>query len=123
MISPLWCLAFWVGGGKGALVTGTEWGHAATLRDYLHVVRRRKWIILQAVVLVPAAAIAFSLHQQKLYQASAQVLLSSQNLAAELTGTQNTGVSRRPTGSRRRRPTSPACRLSPRSSRRFPAPG
>jgi polysaccharide biosynthesis transport protein len=71
-------------------------GHAATLRDYLHVVRRRKWIILQAVLLVPAAAIAFSVHQQKLYQASAQVLLSSQNLATELTGTQQTGVTVQP---------------------------
>lgn len=67
-------------------------GHAVTLRDYLNVVRRRKWIILLAVVLVPAAAIGFSLHQQKRYQASAQVLLSAQNLAAQLTGTQNTGV-------------------------------
>lgn len=67
-------------------------GHAATLRDYLHVLRRRKWLVVQAAVLVPAAAIAFSLHQQKLYQASAQVLLSSQNLANELTGTQQTGV-------------------------------
>ena len=33
--------------------------HAATLRDYLHVVRRRKWIILLAVVLVPLAAVLF----------------------------------------------------------------
>ncbi len=33
-------------------------GSAMTLRDYLHVVRRRKWIIIMAVVLVPAAAIA-----------------------------------------------------------------
>ena len=74
-----------------------ESGHgAATLRDYLHVLRRRKWVILQAVVLVPAAAIAFSLHQQKLYQASAQVLLSTQNLAAQLTGTQQTGVQVQP---------------------------
>ena len=70
-----------------------EGGHgAATLRDYLHVARRRKWIILLAVVLVPAAAIAFSLHEQKLYQAQAKVLLSAQNLAAQLTGTQNTGI-------------------------------
>lgn len=68
---------------------GAEHGHAATLRDYLHVVRRQKWIILLAVVLVPAAAVAFSLHQEKLYQASAQVLLSSQNLADQLTGTQS----------------------------------
>ncbi len=59
----------------------------ATLRDYLNVARRRKWIILQAVVLVPAAAVAFSLTQEKLYQASSEVLLSRQNLAAALTGT------------------------------------
>ena len=63
-------------------MTGGHGGHAATLRDYLQVVRRRKWIILTAVVLVPLAAVAFSLHQQKLYQASAQVLLNSQNLAS-----------------------------------------
>lgn len=60
-----------------------------TLRDYLDVARRRKWIILQALVLVPAAAIAFSLTQTKLYQATAEVLLSRQNLAAALTGTQD----------------------------------
>ena len=69
---------------------------SATLRDYLHVVRRRKWIILQAVALVPLAAVLFSLHQQKLYQASAQVLLSSQNLAAQLTNTQSTGINLQP---------------------------
>ncbi|MBA2240299.1 MAG: hypothetical protein H0W09_03495, partial [Solirubrobacterales bacterium] len=60
-----------------------------TLRDYLDVMRRRKWIILQALVLVPAAAAAFSLNQTKLYQATAEVLLSRQNLAAALTGTQD----------------------------------
>jgi polysaccharide biosynthesis transport protein len=74
------------------VTTAGHVGHAATLRDYLHVLRRRKWLVVQAVVLVPAAALAFSIHQQKLYQASAQVLLSSQNLANQLTGTQQTGV-------------------------------
>src|SRR6266404_710550 len=78
--------------GGGGVTTSGHAAHATTLRDYLQIVRRRKLVILQAVVLVPAAAIAFSLHQQKLYQASAQVLLSSQNLAAQLTGTQQTGV-------------------------------
>jgi len=78
------------------MTAGGHSGHAASLRDYLYVVRRRKWIILQAVVLVPAAAVAFSLHQQKLYQASAQVLLSSQNLASQLTGTQSTGINLQP---------------------------
>jgi tyrosine-protein kinase len=70
--------------------------HGATLRDYLHVVQRRKWIILQAVVLVPLAAVLFSLNQQKLYEAQAQVLLSSQNLAAQLTNTQSTGINLQP---------------------------
>src|SRR6266404_4613096 len=86
------------GSTKGEVVTAAaeHAGHAATLRDYLHVLRRRKWLVVQAAVLVPAAAIAFSLHQQKLYQASAQVLLSSQNLANQLTGTQQTGVSVQP---------------------------
>jgi Mrp family chromosome partitioning ATPase/capsular polysaccharide biosynthesis protein len=60
----------------------------ATLRDYLQVVRRRKWVILQAVVLVPVAALAFSLLQQKQYEGSAQVLLSQQDLGSVLTGTQ-----------------------------------
>ena len=70
--------------------------HPTTLRDYLNVVRRRKWIILQAVVLVPVAAVLFSLNQQKLYQAEAQVLLTSQNLAAQLTNTQSTGINLQP---------------------------
>lgn len=76
------------GEGKGRVGIGTEGAQGATLRDYLNVARRRKWIIVQAVVLVPLAAVAFSLHQPKLYEASAQVLLNSQNLAAQLTGVQ-----------------------------------
>lgn len=56
------------------------------LVGYLGVLRRRKWIALQAVVLVPAAAVAFSLSQEPLYRASAEVLLSRQNLANELNG-------------------------------------
>ncbi len=65
-----------------------------TLGDYLQVVKRRKWVIVTAVVLVPAAAIAFSLHQTKLYQANALVLLNAQNLATELAGvSQNSGIS------------------------------
>jgi uncharacterized protein involved in exopolysaccharide biosynthesis len=71
------------------MTTGGQAAHATSLRDYLQVIRRRQWIILQAVVLVPLAAVLFSLHQQTLYQATAQVLLSSQNLAAQLTGTQS----------------------------------
>jgi polysaccharide biosynthesis transport protein len=58
-----------------------------TLRDYLRVVGRRKWIILVCALVAPASAVALSLQQQKLYQASTDVLLSRQNLAAALTKT------------------------------------
>ena len=66
---------------------------AATLRDYLHVARRRKWIIVQAAVLVPLAAVLFSLQQTPVYQASADVLLSRQNLANTLNGLQDPTLS------------------------------
>src|SRR6266508_6445755 len=67
--------------------SGPKAAHATTLRDYLNVVRRRKWIILQGLVLVPAAAVFFSLQQEQLYQSTAEVLIGRQNLAASLTGT------------------------------------
>jgi receptor protein-tyrosine kinase len=56
------------------------------LRDYLRVVRRRKWIIAQAVLLVPLAAVLFSLQQEKRYQGTAEVWLNQQNLATQLNG-------------------------------------
>jgi polysaccharide biosynthesis transport protein len=50
-------------------------------------------VILQAVVLVPLAAVFFALRHPSEYEASSQVLLSNQNLASALTGTQQaTGV-------------------------------
>ena len=55
----------------------------------LRIVRRRKWIILFATVLVAGASIALSMRQEALYQASAQVLLKYQNLASGLTGIQD----------------------------------
>src|SRR3954451_18307506 len=59
-----------------------------TLRDYLRVVRRRKWIILQAVLLVPAVAVGLSLRQEKVYKATSQVLLVQQNPANFNNGSQ-----------------------------------
>jgi polysaccharide biosynthesis transport protein len=63
--------------------------HATTLRDYLGVLRRRKWVVLQAVLIIPALAVVFALQQHRQYQASANVLISHQNTAAQLTGTQD----------------------------------
>ena len=57
-----------------------------TLSHYLAVLRRRKWIIAVALVIVPLAVVLFSLRQERLYQASAKVTVSSQDLAAALTG-------------------------------------
>jgi succinoglycan biosynthesis transport protein ExoP len=68
-------------GGTGALNDS-----AATLRDYLRVLRRRKWVILLALVVVPATAVVLSLRQDPVYEASADVLLSQQNLATALAG-------------------------------------
>lgn len=50
---------------------------ASTLRDYLDIAGRRGWIILLAVVLVPLSAAFFSMRQEKLYEASAEVLVRS----------------------------------------------
>src|SRR6266516_1806070 len=57
------------------------------LREYLHVLRRRKWTFLQAVVIVPLAVVLLTLRQTPLYRASAEVLLKNEDLAASLTGT------------------------------------
>ncbi|HEX7168296.1 MAG TPA: polysaccharide biosynthesis tyrosine autokinase [Acidimicrobiales bacterium] len=45
------------------------------LRDYLRVLRRRKWTVLLTVVLVVAAALAVSFVQTPVYRASAELLL------------------------------------------------
>lgn len=56
------------------------------LRDYLQILRRRKWIVLLAVVIVPLAAVAFSLRQSPLYQSSAKVLLGNPTLPTGVSG-------------------------------------
>ncbi len=67
--------------------------HESALRQYLQVIRRRKWIVLLCAIAVPAAAVAFSLHQEKKYQASAEVLLSRQNLSTSLNGVNDPSLS------------------------------
>ena len=71
---------------RGTVTAGGAGGNSATLRDYLNVVRRRKWVILLAVVLVPAVAVALSLRQKAVYQASAGVYLSSEDFASAVAG-------------------------------------
>jgi Mrp family chromosome partitioning ATPase/capsular polysaccharide biosynthesis protein len=60
--------------------------HDLGLRDYLHVLQRRKWIVLLAILIVPLAAVALSLRQPPLYQSSADVLLRYQSLPSTVSG-------------------------------------
>lgn len=59
---------------------------AWSLRDYVNVVRRRKWLAVVPLVVVPLTALAVSFLQAPRYQATAGVLLSRQNLALTLIG-------------------------------------
>jgi polysaccharide biosynthesis transport protein len=77
-------------------MTTTPEADAVTLHDYLRVVRRGRWVVLQAVLILPLLAVAFSLHQQKRYEASADVLLNSENLATTVPGAPQSGLSQEP---------------------------
>ncbi|HYZ78713.1 MAG TPA: Wzz/FepE/Etk N-terminal domain-containing protein [Gaiellaceae bacterium] len=58
----------------------------SALQQYLRTLRRRKWIVLQALILTPLAAAFLSLRQQPQYQATASVLLGDETVAAVLAG-------------------------------------
>jgi receptor protein-tyrosine kinase len=56
------------------------------LRDYLKIVRARKWLIIQAVVIVTAIAVGVSLLQAPSYEAEAKVLVTEQSTRAQYFG-------------------------------------
>ena len=64
----------------------------ATLADHLTTLRRRKWIVLVPVLLVPIVAYAYAAQQPKLYGASSEVLLSRENIGLSLAGITNADV-------------------------------
>ena len=51
----------------------------SSLRDYAQILRRRKWIVVAIIVLIPAAAVALSLQQEPSFRATAEVLLNRQD--------------------------------------------
>lgn len=63
-----------------------------TLRDYISVLRRGKWLIVFFLVFAPLSALLLELSKDDVYSASADVLISSQN-AAVLLGLPDTGLS------------------------------
>ena len=66
--------------------TLTSQHEATSLSAYLRVLRRRKWIVIVCALLVPATAYVLSARQPAVYKASADVYLSSEDLAGALTG-------------------------------------
>jgi succinoglycan biosynthesis transport protein ExoP len=56
------------------------------LRDYLNVIRARKWIIIQAVVIVTLTALVVSLLQLPTYQGEAKLLITDKDVGAALFG-------------------------------------
>src|SRR5512132_3901477 len=59
------------------------------LRRYLEIVRKHLPIAIAAMVIVPLAAFLFSVLQEPAYQATSEVLLSGENIPANLTGIPN----------------------------------
>jgi capsular exopolysaccharide synthesis family protein len=57
-----------------------------TIADYLAVVRRYKWVILVAVLVVPTVAYVMSAREPKVFRATADVLLNRQDIGTTITG-------------------------------------
>ena len=60
--------------------------HAWGLSEYVDALRRRKWVVILAVVAVPAIALVVALAQDAQYRSSADVLLKRSNIGATLLG-------------------------------------
>jgi polysaccharide biosynthesis transport protein len=58
----------------------------SALGDYVRVLRLRKWLVVTVAVLLPLAAIGYSLRQDPLYEASSEVLVQRQDLAPAFSG-------------------------------------
>ncbi|MBN2848391.1 MAG: hypothetical protein JXP72_08080, partial [Coriobacteriia bacterium] len=66
------------------------------LRDYLNVIRARKWVIIQAVVIVAATALVASLLQAPVYEGEAKVLISEKGSGTEIFGSIGLDISSQP---------------------------
>jgi capsular exopolysaccharide synthesis family protein len=82
---------------------GAEHGVAPNARDdssslleYVEVVRRRKWLVVQALVVVPLVAVVVSLRQSPLWSATASDLFNGQSFAATLAGTSDPAAGQDP---------------------------
>src|SRR5438445_1453350 len=69
---------------------------SSSLLDYVEIVRRRKWLVVQALVVVPLVAVVVSLQQSPLWSATASDLFNGQSLAATLAGTSDPAAGQDP---------------------------
>ena len=65
-----------------------------TLASYLRILRRRAWILVLCLVLIPVAAVFFSQRGVKLYRSSAEIYATKESFSPALTGIQATSGSR-----------------------------
>lgn len=63
------------------------------LQDYIRVLKRRKWIVIQALVVVTAAAILAAVLQTPIYSASAILLVKEQDIGSSMFGNIIPGLS------------------------------
>ena len=68
-------------------VAAQQHAERTALGQYLVILRRRRWLVAFALLLPVAALVAYSLHERKTYGGFAQVEISRQNLANDLTNT------------------------------------
>ena len=66
------------------------------LREFINVMRSRRWIIIQATLIVALTAVVVSYLQPKTYEGTADVLISERDTAAALAGAVLSDVSSQP---------------------------
>jgi capsular polysaccharide biosynthesis protein len=68
-------------------------GEEGILREWLSVVSRQRWIVLLALVVAPLLAVVVSHSEQRMYQATAEVLVNEQNPSASVLNLANAAAS------------------------------
>ena len=66
---------------------------SSTLASHLRILRRRGWVLVLCLILVPAATIFFSERGATLYQASSEIYANGDNFGSLLTGIEMTPTS------------------------------
>ncbi len=64
-----------------AATPDTRHEETSALYNFFRVLRRRKWFVLQALLIAPLTAVLLSLHQEAAYEATSEVLLGQEDFA------------------------------------------